>query len=41
MSSSSAMAFEEVVENYSDFVYNLAYRILGNSADSENFRIVP
>lgn len=27
--------FEEIVEEYGDFVYNLTYRILGNHADAE------
>ena len=27
--------FEAIVEQYSDFVYNLTYRILGNHADAE------
>ena len=28
--------FEAIVENYSDFAYNLAYRIMGNAADAED-----
>jgi RNA polymerase sigma-70 factor (ECF subfamily) len=28
--------FENIVEEYSDFVYNLTYRILGNHADAED-----
>jgi RNA polymerase sigma-70 factor, ECF subfamily len=28
--------FEGIVEQYSDFVYNLTYRILGNHADAED-----
>lgn len=27
--------FEEIVDEYGDFVYNLTYRILGNHADAE------
>ena len=27
--------FEKIVEQYSDFVFNLTYRILGNHADAE------
>jgi RNA polymerase sigma-70 factor (ECF subfamily) len=29
-------SFEEIVEEHGDFVYNLAYRILGNHADAED-----
>lgn len=28
--------FEEIVEEYGDFVYNLTYRVLGNHADAED-----
>ena len=28
--------FETIVEQYSDFVYNLTYRVLGNHADAED-----
>ena len=28
--------FEEIVAEYGDFVYNLTYRVLGNSADAED-----
>ena len=28
--------FEEIVAEYGDFVYNLAYRVLGNAADAED-----
>ena len=28
--------FEDIVETYTDFVYNVAYRILGNQADAED-----
>jgi RNA polymerase sigma-70 factor (ECF subfamily) len=28
--------FEDIVEEYGDFVYNLTYRILGNHADAED-----
>ena len=28
--------FEAIVEKYSDFVYNVSYRILGNQADAED-----
>tara|TARA_B100000315_G_scaffold40358_1_gene35224 strand:+ start:11579 stop:12088 length:510 start_codon:yes stop_codon:yes gene_type:complete len=30
------MDFESIVEKYSDFVYNLTYRVLGNHADAED-----
>ena len=34
--SSSAMEeFESIVEKHGDFVYNVAYRILGNPHDAE------
>ena len=29
-------SFEDIVEEYSDFVFNLTYRILGNHADAED-----
>ena len=28
--------FEDIVEEYGDFVYNLTYRVLGNHADAED-----
>ena len=28
-------SFEEIVEKHTDFVYNVAYRMLGNAADAE------
>lgn len=28
--------FEDIVEKYTDFVYNIAYRILGNQTDAED-----
>ena len=28
--------FEEIVAEYGDFVYNLAYRVLGSTADAED-----
>ncbi len=28
--------FEDIVEKYGDFVFNLAYRVLGNHADAED-----
>lgn len=36
MEDSAAPDFESLVESYSDFVYNLAYRIMGNAADAED-----
>ncbi|HEU0021990.1 MAG TPA: sigma-70 family RNA polymerase sigma factor [Dehalococcoidia bacterium] len=30
------LAFEDIVEQHSDFVYNLTYRILNNHADAED-----
>ncbi|MDA0733273.1 MAG: sigma factor [Chloroflexi bacterium] len=29
-------SFEDIVEEYSPFVFNLTYRILGNHADAED-----
>ena len=29
-------SFEQIVEQYSDFVYNVAYRVLSNQADAED-----
>jgi len=29
-------AFDSIVEEYGDFVYNLTYRVLGNQADAED-----
>ncbi len=28
-------SFEEIVENFTDFAYNIAYRMMGNAADAE------
>ena len=36
MGSKEEQEFESIVENYSSFVYNVAFRILGNHADSED-----
>ena len=36
MSDNSERDFEVIVEKYSDLVYNVAYRILGNQADAED-----
>ena len=36
MNEQSDREFEEIVEQYSDFVYNVAYRILNNQADAED-----
>ena len=36
MSSQSESEFEAIVEKYSQYVYNVAYRILGNQADAED-----
>ena len=36
MSNPADQDFESVVEKYSDLVYNVAYRILGNQADAED-----
>ena len=36
MASSNHLQFETIVEQYSDFVFNLAYRVLGNHADAED-----
>ena len=36
METSVEQDFEAIVEKYSDFVYNLTYRILGNHADAED-----
>lgn len=36
MEAQARLDFESIVENYSDFVYNLTYRVLGNHADAED-----
>ena len=36
MESQAVQDFEDIVSQYSDFVYNLTYRILGNHADAED-----
>ena len=36
MESQALQDFEEIVTDYGDFVYNLAYRILENHADAED-----
>ncbi len=36
METQTRLDFESIVENYSDFVYNLTYRVLGNNADAED-----
>ena len=36
MGNVSGADFESIVESYSDFVYNLAFRIMGNAADAED-----
>ena len=36
MDSPKELDFETIVEEYSDFVYNLTYRVLGNHADAED-----
>ena len=36
MQTPSIPDFETIVEDYSDFVYNLTYRVLGNPADAED-----
>ena len=36
MESQTIQDFEDIVTQYSDFVYNLTYRILGNYADAED-----
>lgn len=36
MGSPKELDFETIVEQYSDFVYNLTYRVLGNHADAED-----
>ena len=36
MGEQATPSFEEIVDKYSDFVYNVAYRILGNQADAED-----
>ena len=35
MSTEQNLNFESIVEKYSDFVYNVAYRIMGNPVDAE------
>jgi len=36
METQTVLNFEEIVSQYSDFVFNLTYRILGNHADAED-----
>ena len=36
MGSPKELEFETIVEEYSDFVFNLTYRVLGNHADAED-----
>ena len=36
METTAEQDFEAIVEKYSDFVFNLAYRILGNHTDAED-----
>ena len=36
METQTQLDFESIVEKYSDFVYNLTYRVLGNHADAED-----
>ncbi len=36
MDAPAVQTFEEVVEQYTDYVYNVSYRILGNHADAED-----
>jgi RNA polymerase sigma-70 factor (ECF subfamily) len=36
MEDPAARQFEEVVQQYAGFVYNLAYRVLGSHADAED-----
>ena len=36
MEQATTLTFEEIVEQYGDFVFNLAYRVLGNYADAED-----
>jgi len=35
MESQPTQTFENIVNEYGDFVFNLTYRILGNHADAE------
>jgi RNA polymerase sigma-70 factor (ECF subfamily) len=36
METQTRLDFESIVEKYSDFVFNLTYRVLGNHADAED-----
>ncbi len=36
MESTKSLNFEDIVDQYGDFVFNLAYRVLGNHADAED-----
>jgi len=36
MENPNPLNFEEIVDQYGDFVFNLAYRVLGNHADAED-----
>ena len=36
MEKAKSLNFEDIVDQYSDFVFNLAYRVLGNHADAED-----
>ena len=36
MENADLLNFEDIVDQYSDFVFNLAYRVLGNHADAED-----
>lgn len=36
MENSEPLNFEDIVDQYSDFVFNLAYRVLGNHADAQD-----
>jgi len=36
MEQAKTLNFEDIVDQYGDFVFNLAYRVLGNHADAED-----
>jgi len=36
MANANSLNFEDIVDQYGDFVFNLAYRVLGNHADAED-----
>ena len=36
METQTQLDYDSIVENYSDFVYNLTYHVLGNHADAED-----